>query len=87
MLTTTQPQSGSIKVVDCRCITGPAEKPLAEMHVGYCIAYVRQRSFGYMSRGVTDELLAGSVLLPGGSGHLAHCRPNEPQSSLGINVH
>jgi AraC family transcriptional regulator len=63
MLTSTQLKSGSIKVVDYRCNTGPAEKPFTEMHTGHSIAYVRKGSFGYKSRGVIHELVAGSVLL------------------------
>jgi AraC family transcriptional regulator len=63
MLTTTQLQSGSIRVVDYRCSAGPAEKPFTEMHTGHSISYVRKGSFGYTSRGVAHELVAGSVLL------------------------
>jgi AraC family transcriptional regulator len=33
------------------------------MHTGYSISYVRKGSFGYKSRGVTHELVAGSMLL------------------------
>lgn len=63
MLATTQLQSGAIRVVDYRCSTGPAEKPFAEMHTGYSVAYVRKGSFGYRSRGMTHELVAGAVLM------------------------
>jgi AraC family transcriptional regulator len=63
MLTTTQFESGSVRVVDYRCSAGPAEKPFAEMHTGHSISYVRKGSFGYTSRGVAHELVAGSVLL------------------------
>lgn len=63
MLTSTQLKLGSIKVVDYRCNTGPSEKPFTEIHAGYSISYVRKGSFGYCSRGVTHELVAGSVLI------------------------
>jgi AraC family transcriptional regulator len=63
MLTSTQLKSGSIKVVDYRCTTGPAEKPFTEVHAGYSVSYVRKGSFGYKVRGVAHELVAGSVLL------------------------
>jgi AraC family transcriptional regulator len=56
-------KSESIQVVDYRCSAGPAEKPFAEMHTGYSVSYVRKGSFGYQSRGVSHELVAGSVLL------------------------
>jgi AraC family transcriptional regulator len=63
MLTATQLKSGSIQVVDYRCNTGPSERPYTETHIGHSISYVRKGSFGYTSRGVTHELVAGSVLL------------------------
>jgi AraC family transcriptional regulator len=63
MLTSTLHSSDSVKVVDCRCSAGPAQKPFTEMHAGYSVSYVRKGSFGYQSRGTTHELVAGSVLL------------------------
>lgn len=63
MLTTTRLQSGSIQVVDYRCNASPADKPFTEVHTGYSLSYVRKGSFGYRVRGVTHELVAGSVLL------------------------
>jgi AraC family transcriptional regulator len=63
MLTSTLHRSSAIKVVDYRCNASPAEKPFTEMHTGYSVSYVRKGSFGYTSRGVTHELVAGSVLL------------------------
>jgi len=63
MLTSTQLNSGPVKVVDYRCSSGPAEQPFTEVHAGHSISYVRKGSFGYTSRGVRHELVAGSLLL------------------------
>nr|WP_249661143.1 AraC family transcriptional regulator [Variovorax sp. PCZ-1] len=52
-----------MRVVDYRCSASPGQKPFTEMHSGYSISYVRKGSFGYNSRGVSHELVAGSVLL------------------------
>jgi AraC-like DNA-binding protein len=53
---------GPLSVVDYRCASGPDEKPYTEVHSAFAVSYVRCGSFGYRSRGRTDELVAGSVL-------------------------
>jgi AraC family transcriptional regulator len=63
MLNRTQLLNGPVSVVDYRCTAGPAEKPFAEVHRGYSVAYVRKGSFGYRTRGQTFDLVAGSVLI------------------------
>lgn len=63
MLTATALQSGPIEVVDYRCSTGPDATPFTEVHSGYSVSYVRRGSFGYRTRGVCYELVAGSVLV------------------------
>ena len=63
MLNRTELRSGPVSVVDYRCTAGPAEKPFAEAHRGYSVAYVRKGSFGYRTRGQTFDLVAGSVLI------------------------
>ncbi|WP_439608701.1 helix-turn-helix transcriptional regulator [Hydrogenophaga sp.] len=63
MITATELQAGAIRVVDYRCSAGPAEKPYAEVHTGHSVSYVRKGSFGYRVRGVSHELVAGSVLV------------------------
>src|ERR1017187_8369692 len=63
MLNRTQLLNGPVSVVDYRCTAGPAEKPFAEVHRGYSVAYVRKGSFGYRTRGQTFDMVAGSVLI------------------------
>lgn len=48
---------------DYRCAARRGDRPFAEVHSGFCIAYVRKGSFGYRSRGETFELVAGSLLI------------------------
>jgi AraC family transcriptional regulator len=52
-----------MSVIDYRCTARPGDKPFAEQHASYSIAYVRCGSFGYTVRGRTFELIAGSILL------------------------
>src|SRR6185437_2787218 len=63
MVARTVLQCGSMSVVDCRCSAGPADEPFVEMHVGFCVSYVRKGSFGYRVRGHSFELVAGSILV------------------------
>ncbi|MGZ3419306.1 MAG: AraC family transcriptional regulator [Polyangiales bacterium] len=55
--------SPSIEVVDYRCAVGPCDRPFVEVHEGFSLAYVREGSFGYRTRGEAFELVAGSILL------------------------
>jgi AraC family transcriptional regulator len=55
--------SGGVRVVDYRCGAGPADRPFLEQHDSFAIAYVRRGSFGYLTRGLRFELVAGSFLI------------------------
>jgi AraC-like DNA-binding protein len=63
MSSTTLLQRPSITVSDFRCSAVPGDKPFAEQHRCHSISYVRKGSFGYRSRGMQHELVAGSVLV------------------------
>jgi AraC-like DNA-binding protein len=63
MSSTTLYQRPSITVSDFRCSAVPGDKPFAEQHRCHSISYVRKGSFGYRSRGMQHELVAGSVLV------------------------
>ncbi len=63
MLVATPLQRGPITVVDCRCTTGPADRPFVELHDQHTISYVRRGTFGYRHRGRSFELVAGSILV------------------------
>ena len=72
----------SLRVIDYRCSAGPHDRPYAEMHDRFSLAYVRQGSFGYRYRGETYELVAGAVLIgyPGDEytcTHDHHCGGDE----------
>jgi AraC-like DNA-binding protein len=56
-------KSERLSVVDYRCTKGPADKPFAESHCNYSLAYVRKGSFGCQARGVSHELVAGSLMV------------------------
>jgi len=53
----------SLSVSDFRCSAVPGDKPFAEQHRCHSISYVRKGSFGYRSRGMEHDLVAGSVLV------------------------
>jgi AraC-like DNA-binding protein len=63
MSSTTLLQRPSITVSDFRCSAVPGDKPFAEQHRCHSISYVRKGSFGYRSRGMEHDLVAGSVLV------------------------
>jgi AraC family transcriptional regulator len=72
----------SLQVVDYRCTAGPHDRPYAEQHDRFSLAYVRQGSFGYRYRGESYELVAGAVLIgyPGDEytcTHDHHCGGDE----------
>ena len=56
-------RSALVSAVDYRCNAGPNDRVSTERHEGYSISYVRAGSFGYCSRGVSSELVAGSILV------------------------
>jgi AraC-like DNA-binding protein len=60
---TTLLQAGSMKIVDYCCEASRHEKPFAEQHTGFTIAYVRRGSFGCRTRGEDYELVRGSFLV------------------------
>lgn len=74
MPATTLLRRDSLSVVDYRCQVELAEKPVAEVHDSFCVAYVRQGSFGYHARGESFELVTGSILVgyPGGEYMCTH---------------
>ena len=53
----------SLSVFDYRCDVGPGEAPFVEHHQGFSVSYVRKGSFGYLTRGKSFELVAGSLLI------------------------
>jgi len=56
-------QSDHVSVADYRCSAGPSDRPFAETHRRFSLAYVRGGSFGAHMRGRLHELVAGSVLV------------------------
>lgn len=63
MTSTTLCSTETITAVDYRCSAGPADKPYAETHMDYSIAFVRRGSFGYRHRGRHFDMVPGSVLI------------------------
>jgi hypothetical protein len=56
-------ERGGLAVVDYRCDAQLHERPVAERHPAFALAYVRKGSFGYRVRGAAYELVPGSILL------------------------
>ncbi len=50
-------------MIDCRCTTGPEDRPFVELHDKHTVSYVRRGTFGYQHRGRSFELVAGSILV------------------------
>ncbi len=50
-------------VVDCRCTSGPLDKPFTETHRRHSLSYVRKGSFGCHCRGRRFDLVAGSLFV------------------------
>jgi AraC-like DNA-binding protein len=63
MAATTILEQGSLSVVDYRCTARPGDRPFAELHGSFSLAYVRKGSFGYRVGGKSFELVAGSLLV------------------------
>jgi AraC family transcriptional regulator len=63
MLTIRRAHTPSIAVHEYRCTAKPEDAPFTEEHREYSISYVRQGSFGYVSRGQLHELVAGALLV------------------------
>jgi AraC-like DNA-binding protein len=53
----------SLSAIDHRCDAGPGDRPFAECHDDYTVAFVRRGSFGYRSRGTSFEMVAGSLVI------------------------
>lgn len=56
-------QRGAVGAFDYRCDAKRGERPFAEVHPGMSVSYVRTGSFGYIARGKSYDLVAGSVLI------------------------
>jgi AraC-like DNA-binding protein len=56
-------QSASITASDYRCSARLGDRPFAECHTGYTMAYLRKGSFGYRAQGRAHELVTGSILI------------------------
>jgi AraC family transcriptional regulator len=56
-------KDGALRVFDYRCAAGPKDPPFTEVHGSFSISYVRRGSFGYLTRGRSFELVAGSFLI------------------------
>jgi AraC-like DNA-binding protein len=56
-------QTPTLSVIDYRCAATPAEKPYAEHHSWYSLAYVRKGSFGCCTQGKAFDLVPGSLFI------------------------
>jgi AraC family transcriptional regulator len=63
MLKIRRAHTDNIAVHEYRCTARPEDAPFTEEHREYSISYVRQGSFGYVSRGQLHELVAGALLV------------------------
>jgi AraC-like DNA-binding protein len=54
---------GPVAVIDYRCQAAANDAPFVELHERHSVSYVRKGTFGYRARGVSHELVAGSVLI------------------------
>lgn len=63
MAITTLLQGQSLSALDYRCAAGPHDHPFVERHGGFSLSYVRQGSFGCLTRGLRYELVAGSLFV------------------------
>jgi len=56
-------ESPLLSVIDYRCTATPADRPFAESHERYSLAYVRKGSFGCNARGRSFDLVPGSLMV------------------------
>jgi AraC family transcriptional regulator len=56
-------QTPTLSVIDYRCTATAAEKPYAEHHSWYSLAYVRKGSFGCCTQGKAFDLVPGSLFV------------------------
>ena len=63
MPATTLFESRLLSVIDYRCTASPADRPFAESHERYSLAYVRKGSFGCRAHGESFDLVTGSLMV------------------------
>jgi len=63
MSATTLFESRLLSVIDYRCTASPADRPFAESHERYSLAYVRKGSFGCRAHGESFDLVTGSLMV------------------------
>src|SRR5688572_12022295 len=63
MPATTLFESRLLSVIDYRCTASPADRPFAESHARYSLAYVRKGSFGCRAHGESFDLVTGSLMV------------------------
>ena len=56
-------RSDLLRVIDYRCTATRHDRPFAEVHDSFTVAYVRRGSFGCRAGGRTFELVRGSLLI------------------------
>ncbi|HEX6833794.1 MAG TPA: AraC family transcriptional regulator [Rudaea sp.] len=56
-------RSEALSVLDYRCTATSDDAPFVEQHGAHSISYVKRGSFGYRTRGLAYELVAGSILV------------------------
>ena len=62
-MATTVLAEGAVSVFDHRCDRGPDDRPFAECHAGYSLAYVRRGSFACDTLGRRHDLVAGALMI------------------------
>ncbi len=63
MPATTLFETAALAVIDYRCDATPADKPYAEHHTWFSLAYVRKGSFGCCTQGRSFDLVPGSLFV------------------------
>jgi AraC family transcriptional regulator len=63
MVATTVLCTGPVSVIGYCCTAGSMTTPYTEHHTCYSVSYVRTGSFGYVTRGMSYDMVAGSVLV------------------------
>lgn len=63
MPATTLLETAALAVIDYRCDATPSDKPYAEHHSWFSLAYVRSGSFGCCTQGQAFDLVPGSLFV------------------------
>lgn len=63
MPATTLLETAALAVIDYRCDATPSDKPYAEHHTWFSLAYVRRGSFGCCTQGQSFDLVPGSLFV------------------------